>query len=78
MIVIATDAPLLARELERLATRAFAGMARTGASFSNGSGDYAIAFSTAKSLRSGPGVEETAAVRLEGPILAKPGSNTAK
>ena len=46
MIVVATDAPLLARELERLAARAFAGMARTGASFSNGSGDYAIAFST--------------------------------
>lgn len=46
MIVIATNAPLDARALERLATRAFAGMARIGASFSNGSGDYAIAFST--------------------------------
>src|SRR5262249_33179056 len=54
MIVVATDAPLDARGLERLAKRAFAGMARIGASFGNGSGDYAIAFSTAEELRSGP------------------------
>lgn len=47
MIVVATDAPMDQRGLERLARRAFAGMARTGASFSHGSGDYAIAFSTA-------------------------------
>lgn len=47
MIVVATDAPMDQRALERLARRAFVGMARTGASFSNGSGDYAIAFSTA-------------------------------
>jgi D-aminopeptidase len=46
MIVVATDAPLNARQLKRLARRALAGMARTGASFSNGSGDYVIAFST--------------------------------
>jgi D-aminopeptidase len=51
MIVVATDAPLLARNLRRLARRALAGMARTGASFSNGSGDYVVAFSTAPSLR---------------------------
>ena len=51
MIVIATDAPLDARNLRRLAARSMAGMARIGASFSNGSGDYAIAFSTAESLR---------------------------
>lgn len=51
MIVIATDAPVDARNLKRLAARAFAGMARTGASFSDGSGDYAIAFSTAPGLR---------------------------
>jgi D-aminopeptidase len=56
-IVIATDAPVGARNLRRLAARAFAGMARTGASFSNGSGDYAIAFSTAAALRRGPGDE---------------------
>lgn len=46
MIVIATDAALDHRHLERLASRSFAGLARTGASFSHGSGDYAIAFST--------------------------------
>jgi len=51
MIVLATDAPLSDRNLKRLATRAFAGLARTGASFSNGSGDYAIAFSTAEAVR---------------------------
>jgi D-aminopeptidase len=51
MIVVATDAPLSDRNLERLANRAFAGLARTGASFSNGSGDYVIAFSTADSVR---------------------------
>jgi D-aminopeptidase len=51
MIVVATDAPLDSRQLGRLARRTFVGMARTGASFSHGSGDYAIAFSTARSLR---------------------------
>ncbi len=47
MMVVATDAPLDARQLKRLAKRALAGMARTGSTFSNGSGDYVIAFSTA-------------------------------
>jgi len=51
MIVVATDAPLAATDLERLAARALFGLARTGSSFSNGSGDYAIAFSTAEGLR---------------------------
>lgn len=51
MIVVATDAPLDASGLRRLAWRAFAGMARTGAAFEHGSGDYAIAFSTAVSVR---------------------------
>jgi D-aminopeptidase len=46
MIVVATDAPVDHRNLERLAHRALAGLARTGASFSNGSGDYVIAFAT--------------------------------
>jgi len=54
MIIVATDAPLLDRNLTRLARRSFAGLARTGASFANGSGDYAIAFSTAESVRSTP------------------------
>ena len=51
MIVIATDAPLSDRNLTRLARRAFAGLARTGSSFVNASGDYVIAFSTADSVR---------------------------
>jgi D-aminopeptidase len=51
MMVIATDAPLDARNLKRLAARAWVGMARTGSSASNGSGDYAIAFSTASQAR---------------------------
>jgi D-aminopeptidase len=51
MIVIATDAPLSDRNLKRLAKRGLAGLARTGASMSNGSGDYAIAFSTAEDVR---------------------------
>jgi len=50
LIVLATDAPLSDRNLRRLARRAFAGLARTGASFSNSSGDYAIAFSTDESV----------------------------
>lgn len=51
MIVVATDAPLDARDLERLAARAIFALARTGSTFSNGSGDYAIAFSTATGNR---------------------------
>jgi len=46
MIVVATDAPLAPRNIKRLARRALAGLARTGSSMSNGSGDYVIAFST--------------------------------
>lgn len=46
MIVIATDAPLLSRNLERIAKRAVMGLARTGSFMSNGSGDFVIAFST--------------------------------
>src|SRR5439155_18675758 len=48
IIVIATDAPLDHRQLERMGRRALAGLARTGSSFSNGSGDYVIAFSTVR------------------------------
>lgn len=51
MVVIATDAPLSDRNLERLAARAMMGLARTGSSASNGSGDYALAFSTAQGVR---------------------------
>src|SRR3989449_318980 len=51
IIVIATDAPVDARNLRRMAARAMMGLARTGAAGSNGSGDYAIAFSTAPDVR---------------------------
>ncbi|MGQ0643553.1 MAG: P1 family peptidase [Gemmatimonadaceae bacterium] len=51
MIVVATDAPLSAHNLERLGARAIMGLARTGSSGSNGSGDYVLAFSTAPSAR---------------------------
>ncbi|HEY0647504.1 P1 family peptidase [Phenylobacterium sp.] len=54
MIVIATDAPLSDRNLTRLARRSFAGLARTGSAFTNRSGDYAIAFSTAAEVRRTP------------------------
>src|SRR5690606_15643529 len=51
MIVVATDAPLGSRNLERLARRAFMAIARTGGFASNGSGDYVIAFSTNPEVR---------------------------
>ncbi|MBX3011101.1 MAG: P1 family peptidase [Caldilineaceae bacterium] len=51
MMIVATDAPLSDRNLTRLAQRALAGLARTGASMSNGSGDYVLAFSTALPVR---------------------------
>ncbi|WP_026952564.1 DmpA family aminopeptidase [Algoriphagus mannitolivorans] len=51
MIVVATDAPVLERNLERMAQRAMMGLAKTGGIASNGSGDYVIAFSTNEGLR---------------------------
>jgi D-aminopeptidase len=51
MMVVATNAPLNARSLDRLAMRAMMGLARTGSFASNGSGDYVIAFSTDPSVR---------------------------
>jgi D-aminopeptidase len=54
MIVLATDAPLSDRNLTRLARRGLAGLARTGADMSNGSGDYVIAFSTHEAVRRMP------------------------
>jgi D-aminopeptidase len=51
IVVVATDAPLSDRNLRRLAARAIMGLARTGSSASNGSGDYVIAFSTAADVR---------------------------
>jgi D-aminopeptidase len=54
MVVVATDAPLSDRNLKRLARRAFNGIAVTGSPMTNGSGDYALAFSTAESVRRTP------------------------
>lgn len=54
VMIVATDAPLCSRNLKRLAERCFGGLARTGAALSNGSGDYALAFSTAESVRRTP------------------------
>ena len=51
MMIVATDAPLSDRNLKRLANRALTGLARTGSSMTNGSGDYVISFSTAESVR---------------------------
>ena len=64
MIVVATDAPLDARQLKRLAFRALIGMGRTGADFSNGSGDYVIAFSTEERVRIHAHPPEQAVPRL--------------
>jgi len=54
MIVLVTDAPLSDRNLTRLARRAMSGLARTGAAMSNGSGDYALAFSISEDVRRTP------------------------
>jgi D-aminopeptidase len=54
VIIVATDAPLCERNLKRLGQRAFGGLAKTGAALSNGSGDYALAFSTHETVRRTP------------------------
>jgi D-aminopeptidase len=51
LIVVATDAPVDARDLRRIAARAIFGLARTGSSYSNGSGDFAVAFTTSPEMR---------------------------
>jgi D-aminopeptidase len=67
MIVVATDAPLSDRNLERLAKRALVGLSRTGATFANGSGDYVIAFSTAQEVRRTPARRSSVATFAELP-----------
>lgn len=64
MMVVATDAPLSDRNLERLAKRAIMGLARTGSFAGNGSGDYVIAFSTAEEVRREAGARVLATVEL--------------
>jgi D-aminopeptidase len=59
MMVVATDAPLNARSLDRLGLRAIMGLARTGSYASNGSGDYVVAFSTHRAVRK-PRMSDTA------------------
>lgn len=66
MIVIATNAPLSARNLERLAKRSFLALGRVGSYMSNGSGDYAIAFSTHPDCRI---ISGTASMEKERPDL---------
>ena len=58
IIVIATDAPVDHRQLKRLASRSMIGLGRTGSSMTNGSGDYAIAFSTANRINASQNVRE--------------------
>ncbi|MCB2091940.1 MAG: P1 family peptidase [Alphaproteobacteria bacterium] len=58
MMVVATDAPILSRNLDRLAKRAMMGIARTGSVANNSSGDYVIAFSTNKDVRRDRGASE--------------------
>ena len=64
IMVVATDAPLSDRNLKRLAARAMLGLARTGSSASNGSGDYVVAFSTAREVRRDPMAATVAQVEL--------------
>ncbi len=53
MIVVATDAPLSVRQLQRLAARPLLALGRTGSSMSHGSGDYVIAFTTSRDVPGG-------------------------
>jgi D-aminopeptidase len=72
MIVLATDAPIDARDLKRLAARALFGLARAGSSYSNGSGDFAIAFTTATEMRSAFGDAKPRTRTLLGPDAMSP------
>jgi D-aminopeptidase len=67
LILLATDAPLSAHSLQRLARRGLAGLARSGASFANGSGDYALAFSSAQAVRRTPERRRQASLLLDLP-----------
>lgn len=67
MMILATDAPLSDRNLRRLAMRCHGGLAHTGAALSNGSGDYAIAFSTSEAVRRTPERRAAASPILELP-----------
>jgi D-aminopeptidase len=64
MMVVATDAPLSALNLERVAKRAIMGLARTGSFASNGSGDYVVAFSTNPAVRKPRTSDKPVAVKV--------------
>ncbi|MGE5715060.1 MAG: P1 family peptidase [Acidobacteriota bacterium] len=70
MIVLATDAPLSPRNLERLARRAVLGLARTGSYMANGSGDFVIAFSTANLVPQAPARPVRAVEELENDAMS--------
>ena len=72
MIVVGTDAPVDARDLRRIAARAVFGLARTGSSYSNGSGDFAIAFSTSPEVRTRAGDTAARERRLLPPEAVSP------
>ena len=72
MLVVATNAPIDARDLSRLAARAIFGLARTGSSYSNGSGDFAIAFTTSSEMRSRFGDSTARARKLLPPDAMSP------
>ncbi|HEX6973042.1 MAG TPA: P1 family peptidase [Vicinamibacterales bacterium] len=64
MIVVATDAPVDAKNLKRLAARAVFALARTGSTYSNGSGDFAIAFSTVRPTGAPP-IQQRATIHTD-------------
>lgn len=70
VIIVATDAPVNARNLHRLAKRSFGGLARTGAALSDGSGDYALAFTTAPGLWRGPDACGGAVAEIENAAMS--------
>ena len=67
VIIVTTDAPLSDRNLRRLARRAFIGVGNTGSSMGNGSGDYALAFTTAEGVRRTPARRGEAATIVDLP-----------
>jgi D-aminopeptidase len=69
---LGASAPLDARDLKRLAARALFGLARTGSSYSNGSGDDSIAFSTSTEVRSRPGETRPVPRRILPPDAVSP------
>jgi D-aminopeptidase len=70
MIILATDAPLSSRNLERVAGRAVLGLARTGSSMGNGSGDFVIAFSTKNLEEHGPAKPVRQVEKLENDFVS--------